>query len=51
MLYDQAMLIQAYAEAWLCTGNSIYKNIAERIITYCQEYLISNNGSFFWTRR
>ncbi len=47
MLYDQAMLIQAYAEAWLCTGNSIYKNIAERIIMYCQEYLISNNGSFF----
>lgn len=47
MLYDQALLLMAYTEAYQATGNNLYKRVAEEIITYVNNKLTSNKGAFF----
>ncbi|MFZ1289465.1 MAG: thioredoxin domain-containing protein [Melioribacteraceae bacterium] len=47
MLYDQAMLIIAYAETFQITNNSIYKNTAEEIITYVLRDMKSPEFGFY----
>ncbi len=47
MLYDQAMLILAYSEAYQLTGNQILKNSANEIITYILRDMISPEGGFY----
>lgn len=47
MLYDQAMLIVAFAEAYWVTGEDLYKQVIEETIHYCTSILQSPNGGFY----
>ncbi|MDD1694626.1 MAG: thioredoxin domain-containing protein, partial [Methanoregula sp.] len=47
MLYDQALLIMAYTEAFQATGNERFRHTAEDIITYVLRDLRSPDGAFF----
>ena len=47
MLYDQALLIMAYTEAYQATGKAFYANVAEEIITYILRDMTSSEGGFF----
>jgi uncharacterized protein YyaL (SSP411 family) len=47
MLYDQAMLIMAYTEAYQVTGKEFYAGVAEEIITYVLRDMTSAEGGFF----
>ncbi len=47
MLYDQALLIMAYTEAYQTTDNAFYANVAEEIISYVLRDMTSNEGGFF----
>ena len=46
MLYDQALLLMAFTEAWLATQKPIYKKTAESIISYVIRDLSSPEGAF-----
>ncbi|URZ14367.1 thioredoxin domain-containing protein [Clostridium felsineum] len=47
MLYDNALLVYAYIEAFKITNNNKYKNIAEEIFTYILRDMTSNEGGFY----
>ena len=46
MLYDQALLLMAFTEAWLATKKPVYRETAEAIITYVTRDLLSPEGAF-----
>jgi hypothetical protein len=47
MLYDQALLLNVYTEAYLATHNKLFKQTAEEIITYTIRNLQSSSGAFY----
>jgi len=47
MLYDQAMLIIAYAEAYQATGKQTYADTAREIIAYAQRDMQNPDGGFY----
>jgi len=47
MLYDQALLVMAYTEAYQATRNPDFKKTAEEIISYVFLNLTSPDGAFF----
>jgi uncharacterized protein YyaL (SSP411 family) len=47
MLYDQAMLIMVYVEAYQATGKAFYARVAQEIITYVLRDMTSINGGFY----
>lgn len=47
MLYDQAMLLMAYTEAYQITKNELFKQTCEEIIDYVSRVMTSENGGFF----
>jgi uncharacterized protein YyaL (SSP411 family) len=47
MLYDQAMLILAYLEAYLATGKDQYGQVAREILTYVLRDMTSPKGGFY----
>jgi len=47
MLYDQAMLLMAYTEAYLATKKQEYRKTAEEIIAYVLRDLTSPDGGFY----
>lgn len=49
MLYDQAMLILTYTEAWQLTGNPSFRRTAEEVISYVTGYMKSPGGGFYST--
>jgi hypothetical protein len=46
MLYDQAMLIMVYTEAYQATGKAFYAGVVEEIITYILRDMTSAEGGF-----
>jgi uncharacterized protein YyaL (SSP411 family) len=46
MLYDQAMLMLAYTEAYQATGNTAYRDTAAEIAAYVMRDLSSPHGGF-----
>ena len=46
MLYDQALLLMAFTEAWLATKKPVYRKIAESIISFVIRDLSSPEGAF-----
>jgi len=46
MLYDQALLLMAFTEAWMATKKPVYKKTAEAIIAYVTRDLLSTDGAF-----
>jgi uncharacterized protein YyaL (SSP411 family) len=47
MIYDQALLVMAYTEAFQATKNSLYKKTAEEILSYVLRDMTSSEGAFF----
>ncbi len=47
MLYDNALLIMAYAKAYELSHNKLYLNIAERTANYVLNEMTSPNGGFY----
>ena len=47
MLYDQALLVMAYTEAYQATHNPEYRTTAEEIISYVVRDLKSADGAFY----
>ncbi len=47
MLYDQAMLVLAYAEAYQATGKEQYAIVIREILTYVLRDMTSSAGEFF----
>ncbi len=47
MLYDNALLLWAYAEAYRLTKNALYKTVAERTADYVLRELTGADGEFF----
>lgn len=47
MLYDQALLAMAYAEAFQATGNDEYSITCREILRYVQRMLTSPEGAFY----
>jgi len=48
MLYDNALLLIAYTEAYSISGNELYKETAEQIIKYATERMLSPEGGFYF---
>ncbi|MCX9082074.1 MAG: thioredoxin domain-containing protein [Candidatus Methanoperedens sp.] len=47
MLYDQAMLVMAYTEAYQATGKEEYKKTSCEILTYIMRDMTSHEGGFY----
>ncbi|SDW00175.1 hypothetical protein SAMN05421781_0047 [Marinococcus luteus] len=47
MLYDNALLLMAYTEAYQLTGETRYKEVVEEIIEYVHRDLTHEQGAFF----
>lgn len=47
MLYDQALIMIAFADAFRFTSNSDYKNVIQEIFIYLQRDLYSPQGGFY----
>lgn len=47
MLYDQALLVTAYLEAYQATANQEYANTAQEILDYVLQNMTAENGAFF----
>ncbi len=47
MLYDQALLLNAYVETFQATGKEKYSKIAEEVITYVLRDMTSPEGGFY----
>ena len=47
MLYDNAWLLAAYAQAYSLTGNSFYRQVGERIFEYIEQELTDPEGGFW----
>ncbi|UCH82586.1 MAG: thioredoxin domain-containing protein [Candidatus Latescibacterota bacterium] len=47
MLYDQALLVMAYTEAYLATGKDDYKRVAEEVIHYVLRDMTDEKGAFY----
>ena len=47
MLYDQAMLMMAYSEAWQITKKDLYRDVCVELAEYVQRELTGNEGAFY----
>nr|WP_207893273.1 thioredoxin domain-containing protein [Thermolongibacillus altinsuensis] len=47
MLYDNALLLHAYTEAYQITKNERYKRISEQVIEFVQREMTSKEGAFY----
>ncbi len=47
MLYDNAILADAYLEAWLSTNKPIYRRITQEILDYILREMTSPEGGFY----
>jgi len=47
MLYDQAMILLAYTEAWQITEKELYSETVDEVIDYLDRDLRSEKGGFF----
>jgi uncharacterized protein YyaL (SSP411 family) len=47
MLYDQAMMVFAYTEAWLATANPAFERTVREIVTYVLRDMTSPEGGFY----
>lgn len=47
MLYDNALLIYAYTEAFQITGNPLFRSVVEESISYVRRELTGEEGGFY----
>ena len=48
MLYDNALLVMAYTEAYRITGRDLYKSVVQRTLAYIVRELTGPEGEFYW---
>ncbi len=46
MLYNQALLVPVYADAWLATGNELYRRTVRETLQWCSADLRTPQGTF-----
>ena len=46
MLYDQALLVPVYADAWLVTRKPLYRRVVEETLDFVRRELTSPDGGF-----
>jgi uncharacterized protein len=47
MLYDQALLVPVYVEAWLVTGKSLYRRVVEETLDFVRREMTHSEGGFY----
>jgi uncharacterized protein YyaL (SSP411 family) len=47
MLYDNGQLVTLYANAYKLTGNSLYKEVIEKTLSFVEKEWLTDEGSFF----
>lgn len=47
MLYDNALLVMAYADAYALTGRKLFENVARRTLEYVKTELTDEEGGFY----
>ena len=47
MLYDQAMMMMAYTEAWQVTQDPLYRQVVMEISEYLRRDMTGDNGAFY----
>ncbi len=47
MLYDNGMLLEVYARAWLQTDMPLYKSAAIGIVRWLRQHMLTQHGTFF----
>jgi uncharacterized protein len=47
MLYDQAQLVQAYIDTWLCSGEPLYAAVARETLDYVLRDMNDAGGGFY----
>jgi uncharacterized protein YyaL (SSP411 family) len=47
MLYDNAQLVEVYAQAYRLTGNPQYRRVVEEILTFIEREMTSPDGAFY----
>ncbi|MFY0712468.1 thioredoxin domain-containing protein [Seonamhaeicola sp. NFXS20] len=47
MLYDNGQLVSLYADAYLVTKNSLFKNIVEETLKYIKREMTTSEGAFY----
>ena len=47
MLYDNALLVPTYLEAWQVTGDPRYEQVARSILRYLQREMVAPGGAFY----
>jgi uncharacterized protein len=47
MLYDNALLVLTYTEAYQLTGNGLYKDIVDETMAFIEREMVSDEGGFF----
>jgi uncharacterized protein len=47
MLYDNALLSRTYLDAYLLTGNNLYRRVSEEILDYVAREMTSPEGGFY----
>ncbi|GAB3093979.1 thioredoxin domain-containing protein [Aestuariicella hydrocarbonica] len=47
MLYDNGLLLDVYARAWLTTDNPLYKSAAIGIVRWLRQHMLTPHGAFF----
>ena len=47
MLYDQALLLMAYAEAFQVTGDDVFRQTAREIVEYVSRDMLDEDGAFY----
>jgi uncharacterized protein len=50
MLYDNALLSRIYLDAYLATGNDLYRRITEETLDYVVREMVSPEGGFYSTQ-
>jgi uncharacterized protein len=50
MLYDNALLLRAYVDAYRLTGNPLYQQVADRTFDYVLREMTSDTGGFYSTQ-
>lgn len=47
MLYDNALLVVSFAEAYQLTGNPLYKQVIEQTLSFIERELMDEQGGFY----
>ncbi|WP_345742954.1 thioredoxin domain-containing protein [Algibacter lectus] len=47
MLYDNGQLVSLYADAYLNSNNTLYKNVVEETLAYVKQNMTAENGAFY----